>query len=1439
MADSSFRVNRGITLNPQATAPTSPTNGDVYYDSVLGTFAFYDNGFWINLASRGDVASALTLTSTDFPASTVANSIIRITGATAGTIHGVTASTDGNMVVIYNNTNQLINIANQSVTEGTVINRIVTHTGRDITIPAGMTLKLVYDSAQSRWVFAAPAIDGLDKLFEDRNILLTQGGLITYTGTTVQFTEALAMEINQRETGVAPVVISLGSTTRAISATGRMIYAVIDRVAGTAIVTDDAATLPPAVPVNQEVFLIAKRVDAADGTKRLYWRNGMALNEGQTVRLGASGSGGSGNGTGDDINTLRFKASFTDEFAEGSTSLTSAVNSTLTTAVYNAAGAAYRLSYDAANTVTGTGTAMTLSGTPAYTVVAGDILVVGTEARRIVTVTTQTSYVIESAFTVDPTAAVACVSQAVHTNDVRAHTENSTGLAMNTLISDPVSTFMLRYRDSASLGDFIWDFPGTALIAVSASADNTSWSNVFTRTTALDQNEPIRSVPVSGSQFRARFFANASSGSGAVNILDYKTYLHEGSGTSSGTTMDQAYCLTSGAGAEINCSVSSDTGKTRITTTWAYATSVNPGTQQGQIMVMLDGKVLPRFIDNTLTASGYYKEISAQVIELDADYSGAGLEVDIKKWVSAVDTTSQNSSNLAYLQDMSTAGFQGFVDESAKVAVPNTTIIGRAQIPDLANDLKARMGVERISVQQAIELQKEFGANGERVFGALNDDRNLIRFVGNWVNANNDTGARPNSSANITDYLEIVFYGTGLNILSPANVNRDYRASVDGGAEGGNLFSTGYSAVLVNKNYATNQVIQVVSGLALGLHTVKIRNNSVSFFIDLYGFEILNESANVNVRPGTAYNGGKKLVMSSASSVAYNTGFETVTREGAAVAFSSTRGARVLEYLKSDGTKGKSAYLTNTTQGNLASASHDYEEIIRTYNWREFGAARADDFSTLPVSQSDRVFTLEDGTTTLTGRSVQTAPTGPDGLYIGTNSVGFVTLTFVGTGLDMSWYGDATGSNSNANSFEVFVNGVSVGNWDTAAVNGQVKTKKIVSGLPYGTHTVKVFKNVPNLWTLHLTNFTVYGPKKPSIPAGAVELADYNVMADFVANTTSTAENISTGTLRKTPNREMIYVEGTGGANPWTTNYGISNGAINFVNLVNDTLGGYFEYTFFGTGFEYRLPGGGSGSANVTCIVNGTALNASYPSASSINCSVYGGTITYGGQGPNSSFLLSAVASNIMNQGTTGVGNGFRVSNLPLAKYTVRFTQSAAAGNVIRFSSFDVITPIHAPQSSIPGDIQNTLPTGSCTISDSRLLSIVKSESPKKFRGVAVAVVGGATTTSGTYIPVPNMSLVVPSKGGWFEMNYSLNTNGTAVDLQLHALFINGVKTNYAEKRSTGASVGVTLTIQGIVSDSQLIYLSPGTHKVELYWLAAAGTARYAGDGVNLTVKEL
>ena len=125
----------------------------------------------------------------------------------------------------------------------------------------------------------------LAKLYEDRNLTIHGGGDVAVNGTatSVTFSVALTLHLNSKVTGGAPTVIDLTATTRAFSADGRMLYAVIDRSLGTATVTADSATLPAVTSANQEVVLIAKRV----GTDIIF-RDGTKIPAGRTVKLGSN-----------------------------------------------------------------------------------------------------------------------------------------------------------------------------------------------------------------------------------------------------------------------------------------------------------------------------------------------------------------------------------------------------------------------------------------------------------------------------------------------------------------------------------------------------------------------------------------------------------------------------------------------------------------------------------------------------------------------------------------------------------------------------------------------------------------------------------------------------------------------------------------------------------------------------------------------------------------------------------------------------------------------------------------------------------------------------------------------------------------------------------------------------------------------------------------------
>lgn len=155
MADNSFKVNKSINLNPQSAQPGNPADGDIYYDSSVGSFIYYHNGFWANVDSVGAVATSANMTSAQFTPGLVQNSIIRLTGSTAGNIHGISSSFSAKRLTIYNNSTALMIVKFQSATEPTSNNRIVTPTAGDLNLIAGEIAQFVYDVVANRWALVS------------------------------------------------------------------------------------------------------------------------------------------------------------------------------------------------------------------------------------------------------------------------------------------------------------------------------------------------------------------------------------------------------------------------------------------------------------------------------------------------------------------------------------------------------------------------------------------------------------------------------------------------------------------------------------------------------------------------------------------------------------------------------------------------------------------------------------------------------------------------------------------------------------------------------------------------------------------------------------------------------------------------------------------------------------------------------------------------------------------------------------------------------------------------------------------------------------------------------------------------------------------------------------------------------------------------------------
>lgn len=590
------------------------------------------------------------------------------------------------------------------------------------------------------------------------------------------------------------------------------------------------------------------------------------------------------------------------------------------------------------------------------------------------------------------------------------------------------------------------------------------------------------------------------------------------------------------------------------------------------------------------------------------------------------------------------------------IAAPFTQIKGEdgqsRKIPDLENNLKASFGVERIHVKSINELNNEFGPNGEAVYEAQNKDAR-IRFVGDWKNTSSTNGAYVgiSTAADTFSFVEITFYGTGLNLLFHYDVNDgDFRASVDGGVESGNLYDPNLAGVINVRNYEMNAVLPIASGLSLGIHTVKIRNNNAPTNpLLMFGCEILNESSQLTVNSGKPFTGNLASKLDSQTLL-------DLKPSG----ISGAKGGRVITYINENGELGQAVTEVDSTALYLGSTDHSNEEIIRKINIREFSRNRADDFSSLDGVDRDLIFTLDDGTTTLVANNVRASS--EDDIQL-RNTGSFITITFVGTGFSL-------GSKEPAGALptvEVYVDDVLQGTYSRA------NKFEICSGLPYGTHTVTLLQTGASNSSV-FQDIYIYGPKKPTLPENSVEIADHNVVADYVAQAgAQVANEIATGVIQKSNAREITY-KGTGFGVSLDVSYPSG------LAISTTTSGDSVSYTFFGTGIVVRESN--SASNNCTFEIDGSTDFTSY-------------TVDLIGGGSGSFTSATGVYN-----GQSGSNNAVAIRGLSLGLHTLTITSNSA--NAFQIDAFDIITPIHSNSKDFK--------TGSLSLLDLRQDNVIENE---------------------------------------------------------------------------------------------------------------------------------
>ena len=321
-------------------------------------------------------------------------------------------------------------------------------------------------------------------------------------------------------------------------------------------------------------------------------------------------------------------------------------------------------------------------------------------------------------------------------------------------------------------------------------------------------------------------------------------------------------------------------------------------------------------------------------------------------------------------------------------------------------------------------------------------------------------------------------------------------------------------------------------------------------------------------------------------------------------------------------------------------------------------------------------------------------------------------------------------------------------------------------------------------------------------------------MADYDGSTiTGTAETdnlqMPVGSLYKTVMREFYYaaVVGTWGVNTvgWTTSVPWS------VYQNTTAAGDYFKYSFVGTGFVAHLLGTASGVFSVTIAIDGV-LNATGVARSNV---------TNAGAGTYTSTSTS-----------TGAPVRVEFTGLTLGLHTITITKSSAS-SYLNVAGIELITPIHYPKIQLDGIKQSTLPVGSCSVGDLRKTWLQEAQRTK-VRASAIGVTASPLIAVTSYIPLVDMNLTFNSPGADFLIGYSLDVyTATASAYVFFKVYIDGVA--YSQEK-------VFMSIANapeIASDSFPVYLSPGAHRVELYWNTTAGTWVARGTDRNIYAIEL
>jgi hypothetical protein len=250
--------------------------------TVAGTSTFTVNGGNTSLGADLDVTSSVAFKKgSDFSTTGTSNnvnfgdvSLVRLTGASTQTITGIANGRDGYHLTLINAASQAA-VINNNDSGSIAANRITTGTGANISLPAGSSITLVYDSVSALWRTSGDAAGG-------------SGSGVTSVGT---FTSCTSYA-NGAQISSGTITFSCADATNpGMVSTGAQTWAGDKTLTGTFVVNPSTAGAAITLGATNETGTITLGQSTATNTISIGAASGGSAT--QTINIGTSSTASS------------------------------------------------------------------------------------------------------------------------------------------------------------------------------------------------------------------------------------------------------------------------------------------------------------------------------------------------------------------------------------------------------------------------------------------------------------------------------------------------------------------------------------------------------------------------------------------------------------------------------------------------------------------------------------------------------------------------------------------------------------------------------------------------------------------------------------------------------------------------------------------------------------------------------------------------------------------------------------------------------------------------------------------------------------------------------------------------------------------------------------------------------------------------------------------